>query len=537
MANLIVEPLWSEVRQLEVNELARGGLNGNMNEQAKALLARIEFIKKFTVNLIAYFGAYGDGTDQSDQIFNALQTGNVYFSEGIYDLGGKTIDINNSVNLTIENKVIFRNGFLRLIPTDNQKRIIINGDLNIGENCSLRMGGLVTPSVIGNSNDPYEYDPASVTVLCNDIRAISQFSGTTSTINISSYNNSRIGNISVICDDDLFDSNNQKKVKSVGSYIANGYDSKIGNIFISGIYTMAVEIDSSSTRAAFSMCRCEIGNIETYKNPDVADQSGQHGLYFHGAFETKIGIVRGKGWGSTISSSADFKFRDNMNCSIDVVDVDRFRITSDSNYIWFDNYARNNTFKRVTAKYFATVVSAGQLENNYFLESDIDQCALSSNNGNERGVIFSGRTIIGGVEGVINVSASVFENARVSWKADLTPDLIGAFFNATESKFYNDVNYRPTIASTTKLNNVVFFKKFNHEPSSAPSVPKNHTSSLNQVDVQGDLLVKTFSGNTHQANWKFVTCASVAPNTQRQPSSKTYKFVSYKDVNYTLLEQ
>lgn len=537
MTHLMVEPVWSDVRQLETNELARGGLNGNMNEQAKALLARTEFIKQFTLKSVAYFGALGDGSNQSDQIYSALINGNIYFPEGIYDLGGKTIEINNSVNLTLENNVIFRNGFLRLIPTDNQKRIIINGDLHLGENCSLRMGGVVTPSVMGDGTNPYEYDAASVNIVCHDIIASSQFSGTTSTINISSYNNSKIGNISVVCNIDLYDSEGLIKQKPVAVYLGNGYDSTVGNIFTNGIWAMGVHIDSSYTRSAFSACRCKFGNIETYKNAGLADQSGLHGLYFHGAFETVIGIVRSKGWGSTIPSSADFKFRDNMNCTVDVVDVDRFRITSDANYIWFDNYARNNTFKRVTAKYFATVVSFGQLENNYFLESDIDQCALNSNNGNERGIIFSGRTVIGAVDGVINVSAAIFENARVSWKNDITPDLIGAFFNATESKFYNDVNYRPTIASTTKLNNVVFFKKFNHEPSSAPSVPKNHTSSLNQVDVQGDLLVKTFSGNTHQANWRFVTCASIAPNTQRQPSSKTYKFVSYKDVNYTLLEQ
>lgn len=483
------------------------------------------------------FGAWGDGiNDDGVYIERALKNGSVLFvKDTIYDLGGREILIENSLNITIQKNVVFKNGFLRLIPTDNQKRVIINGDINLGVNCSLRIGGLITPSTVGDNTDPYEYDPAAVSVLCNDIRAISQFPGTTSTVNISSYHNSKIGNISVICNDDLYDSNNQKKLKSVGAYLANGYDSEIGNFFISGVYTMAVEIDSSSTRAAFSMCRCKIGNVKTYKNANSADQSGQHGLYFHGAYDTKIGIVRGKGWGSTISSSADFKFRDNMDCTVDVVDVDRFRITSDANYVWFDNYARNNKFKRVKAKYFATVVSAGQLENDYFLESDIDQCALSSNNGNERGVIFSGRTIIGGVEGVINVSASVFENARVSWKADLTPDLIGAFFNATESKFYNDVNYRPTTASTTKLNNVQFFKKFNHEPTSAPDTPKAHTSVMNQVDVTADLLIKTFSGNTHSADWRFVNCGVNAPNSGRQPTTKKYRFVSYNDANYPSL--
>ncbi|MDN4021505.1 hypothetical protein QX205_15625 [Acinetobacter pittii] len=46
MANLEVQPNWSSVRQLEMHELARGGLNGNMNEQAKALAERTEYLNQ-----------------------------------------------------------------------------------------------------------------------------------------------------------------------------------------------------------------------------------------------------------------------------------------------------------------------------------------------------------------------------------------------------------------------------------------------------------------------------------------------------------
>lgn len=45
MPNLEAIPSWPEVRQLETDEMARGGINGNMNEQAKALMARTEFLK------------------------------------------------------------------------------------------------------------------------------------------------------------------------------------------------------------------------------------------------------------------------------------------------------------------------------------------------------------------------------------------------------------------------------------------------------------------------------------------------------------
>ncbi|WP_026471141.1 hypothetical protein [Alkanindiges illinoisensis] len=50
MANLQGEKQWSPVRVLETNELARGGLNGNMNEQAKALLDRTEWLNEQKAN-------------------------------------------------------------------------------------------------------------------------------------------------------------------------------------------------------------------------------------------------------------------------------------------------------------------------------------------------------------------------------------------------------------------------------------------------------------------------------------------------------
>ena len=46
MANLTATPEWTPVRQLEQNELASGGPNGNMNEQAKALLNRTEYLNQ-----------------------------------------------------------------------------------------------------------------------------------------------------------------------------------------------------------------------------------------------------------------------------------------------------------------------------------------------------------------------------------------------------------------------------------------------------------------------------------------------------------
>ena len=66
MANLEAQPNWSSVRLLEAHELARGGLNGNMNEQAKALAERTEFLnqekasKSEIVQGVFEFGTYAE---------------------------------------------------------------------------------------------------------------------------------------------------------------------------------------------------------------------------------------------------------------------------------------------------------------------------------------------------------------------------------------------------------------------------------------------------------------------------------------------
>ncbi|WP_336152615.1 sialate O-acetylesterase [Acinetobacter ursingii] len=58
MTDIIGNPNWSSVRLLESNELARGGINGNMNEQAKALVERTEYLieQSATKNELAAIG-------------------------------------------------------------------------------------------------------------------------------------------------------------------------------------------------------------------------------------------------------------------------------------------------------------------------------------------------------------------------------------------------------------------------------------------------------------------------------------------------
>jgi len=66
MANIQGQKKWSEVRLLETHELARGGVNGNLNEQAKALADRTELLmgekasKQEIVQGVFEFGTYAE---------------------------------------------------------------------------------------------------------------------------------------------------------------------------------------------------------------------------------------------------------------------------------------------------------------------------------------------------------------------------------------------------------------------------------------------------------------------------------------------
>ena len=58
MTDILPPAGWPNVRQLETNEFATGGANGNMNEQAKSLAARSELLKKYAA--LPYESKTGD---------------------------------------------------------------------------------------------------------------------------------------------------------------------------------------------------------------------------------------------------------------------------------------------------------------------------------------------------------------------------------------------------------------------------------------------------------------------------------------------
>lgn len=72
MANLDVQPDWLPVRQLENSELARGGINGNMNDQAKALAARTLFLRN-KVDVVASIK-----TNRFNKLRNECAVGRAY---------------------------------------------------------------------------------------------------------------------------------------------------------------------------------------------------------------------------------------------------------------------------------------------------------------------------------------------------------------------------------------------------------------------------------------------------------------------------
>lgn len=72
MANIQGQKKWSSIRLLETHELARGGVNGNLNEQAVALADRTEFLNQEKANKseivqgVFEFGTYAE--------FNAIKS-------------------------------------------------------------------------------------------------------------------------------------------------------------------------------------------------------------------------------------------------------------------------------------------------------------------------------------------------------------------------------------------------------------------------------------------------------------------------------
>lgn len=546
MANLVPNPSWDDVYQIEQTDRVLGGPSGVANIPAQALLNRIEYLNEVTKQFrsAAYFGASGvPEEDQYDGILAALQYGSVCFlKDKTYNLGGKVLNITNSIFIGIQPGAKFTNGLLRIIPSDSTKKIIISGDIEGGENFSIRLGGNTSTS---NMNY-FEPDDLAATITCGNITASSQFTGTAEVISINSINvtcfkDSVIGSLKAECYSDLYDHLGVKKASPIGVYVANMYDSEIANWQSLGVF-VGSELDATGSRPTFSACRSKIGSVRVYKDQSLTpDVSGKHGFYFHGAYDTKVNSVRGSGWGGSgvnaNPSCGDYKFRDNMKCETGATDVGTMRITSDANYVWFENYAVDNHFYNFKSGLLSTVASQGYLNNNYIHDGDITNCNLSTISGYDRSVVFTGKTNIGGntAENLLNVTSAMFESADVTLKSGTV--LNGSKFNCRANCNFNAlVTFNPSNDSATNIENSVFAGGFRHSPTTSGTITRAHTSRIRNSAFEGELYTKTFGLNTHAADWVGVNCSQNESTVSSQkPTSKRYRAVSFNDVFYGIL--
>ena len=115
MPNIEGQKKWSDVRLLEAHEFARGGANGNLNEQSKALVDRTEFLKEIQKQKQASvldYGAVPSLSVASDAAFAAaisdLSDGDLLTIDGDFYLENDWL-INKAINLDFRGH-IYLNG-------------------------------------------------------------------------------------------------------------------------------------------------------------------------------------------------------------------------------------------------------------------------------------------------------------------------------------------------------------------------------------------------------------------------------------------
>ena len=93
MTDILPPAGWPNVRQLETNEFASGGANGNMNEQAKSLAARSELLKQYAA--LPYESKTG-GYALNERV--QLATGDIVRSTIASNVNNPNVDMTGWVN-------------------------------------------------------------------------------------------------------------------------------------------------------------------------------------------------------------------------------------------------------------------------------------------------------------------------------------------------------------------------------------------------------------------------------------------------------
>ena len=94
MTDILPPAGWLNVRQLETNEFATGGANGNMNEQAKSLAARSELLKQYVA---LPYESKTSGYALNERV--QLATGDIVRSTIASNVNNPNVDITGWVNV------------------------------------------------------------------------------------------------------------------------------------------------------------------------------------------------------------------------------------------------------------------------------------------------------------------------------------------------------------------------------------------------------------------------------------------------------
>ena len=123
MTDINPTPSWPNVRQLETNEFATGGANGNMNEQAKSLAARSELLKQYAA--LPYKSKTG-GYALNERV--QLATGDIVKSTVANNIINPNVDMTGWVKTNDASQIIDASGKTQQEVNDGQ--VVLNNKTN-----------------------------------------------------------------------------------------------------------------------------------------------------------------------------------------------------------------------------------------------------------------------------------------------------------------------------------------------------------------------------------------------------------------------
>ena len=121
MTDILPPAGWPSVRQLETNEFATGGANGNMNEQAKSLAARSELLKQYAA--LPYESKTG-GYALNERV--QLATGDIVRSTIASNVNNPNVDMTGWVKENSASQIFDESGLSQQDINDSSKLLSAN---------------------------------------------------------------------------------------------------------------------------------------------------------------------------------------------------------------------------------------------------------------------------------------------------------------------------------------------------------------------------------------------------------------------------